>query len=316
MNVLRDIAVLQLRRRNVEVLDQQLKQTRDRLQAGEVTRTDVAQAEASLAQSKSDMFAAEAALKMSAASYRQVIGVEPKKLEPAKSMERELPRLVEQAVDIALVQHPSIVSALRQIDAAEHGVRVAEAALSPTLSVNAQVSPQYNSFLGYPGTRQFSAQATASLNVPLYQGGSEYASVRQAKELLGQARLQADLARVNVRANVVAALAQLDAAKASIVSYEAAARAAALSLSGVREEAKVGQRTTLDILNAQQALLAARVNLVLAQHDRVIASYAALGALGRLTARDLKLDVVPYDPDLHYNAVKDKWFGLEPPSGF
>jgi len=160
--------------------------------------------------------------------------------------------------------------------------------------------------MGWTGTRQFSALATATLNVPLYQGGSEYASIRKAKEQLSQARLGADVQRDNVRRSVVFAYAQLQASKASIVSSLAEVTASEKSLADVREEAKVGQRTTLDILNAQQALLSARVNLVIAQHDRVVASFAALAAVGRLSVRDLNLNVAEYDPAVHYEQVKDK----------
>ncbi len=315
MNVLRDTAILTLKQNNVSVLERQLLETRERFQVGDVTRTDVAQAEASLAQARSDFYAARAALKTSGATYRQIIGVEPKRLEPGRSIEKLLPNSLDMAVAAALAEHPNIISALHQADAAELGVKTAEAVLAPTVSVNAQVSNQYASFLGWPGTRQFSASASGSLNIPIYQGGAEYASIRQAKEQAGQARLYVDLQRDNVRAQVMSSFAQLETAKASIVSSQAAVRAAEIALEGVREEAKVGQRTTLDILNARQALLNARVNLVIAQRDRVVASYAALAAIGRLSADDLQLDVASYDPAVHFEQVKDKWIGLDTPDG-
>jgi outer membrane protein len=315
MNVLRDTAVLSLRRKNVTVLEEQLKQTQDRFQVGEVTRTDVAQAESSLAQAHTDVYAAQAALKTSIASYRQIIGVEPNRLEPAQPVEKLLPKSLQTAVSIAIIEHPSVVAALHQVDAAAQAVKVAEAALAPNLSVNASVSQQYDSFLGSPNSRQFSAAAQGQLNIPLYQGGSEYASIRQAKEQLGQARLSADLQRDLVRSSLVSGYAQLEAAKSSIVSSEAAAKAAEVALTGVREEAKVGQRTTLDVLNAQQVLLNARVNVVIAQRDRVVASYVALAALGRLSAQDLGLGVAVYQPAEHFDDVKDKWFGVTTPDG-
>jgi outer membrane protein len=315
MNVLRDTAILGLRKSNVAVLTEQLRLTRDRFQVGEVTRTDVAQAEASLAQANSDVYAAQGLLKISVASYRQVVGVEPKRLEPALSVEKLLPKSLNEAIATALVENPAVVGAQHQIDVAALAVKVAEGALAPTVSVNAQVGPQYDSFLGFPGTRQFSAQATGNLNIPLYQGGSEYASVRQAKEQLGQARLSADLQRDNARVSVVTSFAQLETAKASIISNQASVRAAEIALMGVREEAKVGQRTTLDVLNAQLALLNARVNLVIAQHDRVVASYSALAAIGRLSTRELQLSVADYDPATHYEQVKDRWLGLDTPDG-
>jgi outer membrane protein len=315
MNVLRDTAILDLRKSNVAVLEQQLRLTKDRFSVGEVTRTDVAQAEASLAQARSDVFAAEGLLKISIASYRQVVGVEPKRLEPAMSVEKLLPKSLNEAISISLIENPAVVAAQHQTDVAALAVKVAESALSPTLSVNAQVGPSYDSFFGLPGSRQFTASASGQLNIPLYQGGSEYASIRQAKEQLGQARLSADLQRDSVRVSVVSGFAQLETAKASIISNQAAVKAAEVALEGVREEAKVGQRTTLDVLNAQLALLNARVNLVIAQRDRVVASYAALAAVGRLSAQTLKLDVAQYDPSVHFEQIKTQWIGVDTPDG-
>ena len=153
------------------------------------------------------------------------------------------------------------------------------------------------------------------MTIPIYTGGEVDARVRQAKELLSQAELQADLQRTQVRATVVSNWGLLDSAKAVIVSDQAAVKAAEIALEGVREEARVGQRTTLDVLNAQQTLLNARVSLVSAQRDRVVASYATLAAVGELSADTLGLDVVRYDPTVHFNQVKDKWFGLRTPDG-
>ena len=183
----------------------------------------------------------------------------------------------------------------------------------PTLSVNAQVSQQYDSFLGLPGSRQFSAGVNGALNVPLYQGGGEYSSIRKAKEVLGKARLNADAQRDRVRANVVSSYGLLDTARSQIKSDQATVKAAELALKGVRDEAQVGQRTTLDVLNAQQTLLNARANLVISQRDRVVASYAILAAIGRLTAETLNLNVVRYDPVVHFEQVKYKWYGTDTP---
>lgn len=313
MNVLRDTAVLDLRKNNVAVLEQQLRQTRDRFDVGEVTRTDVAQAEATLAQARTEFYGAQAQLKSTAASYRQIIGVEPKNLQPAQPVEKLLPRTLEQALSIALVEHPGVGAAIHQAESAEHAVKLAESALAPTLSVGAQLTQQYDSFLGSPATRQFSASATGQLNVPIYQGGAEYASIRQAKEQLGQARFNADVQRDSVRASVVSSYGLLDTAKSSILSGQAAVKAAEIALQGVREEAQLGQRTTLDVLNAQYALLNARVSLIVAQRDRVVASYAVLGSIGRLSAAMLDLDVAIYDPRVHFEEVKDRWIGIDAP---
>jgi outer membrane protein len=181
--------------------------------------------------------------------------------------------------------------------------------------VNAQVSNQYDNFNGLPGSRAFFAGASGQLNVPLYQGGAEYASIRQAKEQLGQARLNADLQRDSVRASVVSSYGLLETARASIISSQAAVKAAETALAGTRAEARVGLRTTLDVLNAQQALLNARVTLVSAQRDRVVASFAALGSIGRLSAHQLDLGVVYYDPAAHFEQVNSKWIGVDTPAG-
>lgn len=313
MDVMRDAAILSLRKSNIAVLDLQLHDTEKRYQSGDVTNTDVSQSEASVSHARSEYFAAEAQLKSSAAIYRQIIGVEPKRLEPASSVERMLPKSVKDAIDVALVEHPAIVAALHRVDTAESAVKVAEGALLPTLSVNAQVSQQYDSFLGLPGSRQFSAGVNGALNVPLYQGGGEYSSIRKAKEVLGKARLNADAQRDRVRANVVSSYGLLDTARSQIRSDEATVKAAELALKGVRDEAQVGQRTTLDVLNAQQTLLNARANLVISQRDRVVASYAILAAIGRLTAETLNLNVVRYDPVVHFEQVKYKWYGTDTP---
>jgi outer membrane protein len=314
MNVLRDTAILDLRKNNIIVLQEQLRQTRDRFNVGEVTRTDVAQAASSLASARADYFTAQANLETSIASYHQVIGVDPTRLEPARSVEGLLPHTMQEAINVSLAEHPSIVAALDAVDAAALQVKLVEGELYPTVSVVGSVSQNYN-YEGYPGLRVLNGTVMGQLSVPIYTGGEVDARARQAKELLSQAELQADLQREAVRANVVSDWGLLDTAKAVIKSDQAAVKAAEIALEGVREEARVGQRTTLDILNAQQTLLNARVSLVSAQRDRVVASYATLAAIGELSAANINLDVQQYDPTVHFDQVKDKWFGLRTPDG-
>lgn len=314
MNVLRDTAILELNKNNITVLEEQLRQTRDRFNVGEVTRTDVAQSESSLANARSQYFTAQANLQTSIANYRQIIGVEPRRLEAARPIDMLLPLTLDQAIQVSFTEHPSIQAAFHNVDVAQLQVQINEAALYPTLNIvgNVQAANQYE---GYPQGKLFNGSILGQLNVPLYTGGADFANVRQGKELLAQARLQADLQRTMVRANVVSNWGLLQSSKAVVRSAQAAVKSSEIALDGVREEAKVGQRTTLDVLIAQQTLLQSRVSLVSAQRDRVVATYAVEAAVGRLSAANLNLAVIGYDPTLHLEQVKDKWFGLRTPDG-
>jgi outer membrane protein len=314
MNVLRDTAILNLRRNNVDVLEEQLRQVRDRFAVGEVTRTDVAQSEAALASGNSDAFVAQSNLQTSLANYRQFIGEQPKSLSPAQPLEKLVPRSLEQAVASSQKEHPAIQSALHNADAAELAVKLAEGQLYPTIGLAGNVNRRYDA-QNQPGSRSYSASIVGQLSVPIYEGGAVYALVRQTKEQFGQARLIADLQREQVRSQVVSAWGFWQNSRQLIESVQAQVRAAEIALNGVREEARVGQRTTLDVLNAQQALLNARVNLVTAQRDRVIGSYSLLSSVGRLSARTLGLNAPNYDPSIHYDQVKGKWIGVRTPDG-
>jgi outer membrane protein len=314
MNVLRDTAILDLRKNNIIVLEEQLRQTRDRFEVGEVTRTDVAQAQASLASARSDYFTAQANLENSRASYRQVIGIDPSRLEAARPIEQLLPHALPSAIEVAFSEHPAIQAALHNVDVAELQVKLVEGELYPTVGIVGQVQNN-TSYQGLPNGRFFNASVLGQISVPIYAGGEVYARARQSKELLSQARLQADQQRDSVRAVVVSSWNQLDTAKAVILSSQSAVKAAEIALNGIREEARVGQRTTFDVLTAQQTLLNARVSLVTAQRDRIVASYTVMAAIGRLTAANLNLVVTAYDPTVHFDQVKDKWIGLRTPDG-
>lgn len=313
MNVLRDTAILQLQRNNVDVLQEQLRQTQDRFKVGEVTRTDVAQAESRLALARSQVIQAEANLKTSIARYRQNIGTEPKQLAPGRSIEKLLPASIDGALRTALAEHPAINAAMHGVDSALLQVKVIEGELAPSLSVRGTLQRRYD-YQG-PNNELVSAAAVATLSIPIYEGGQVYSRARQAKETAGQQRLTADVTREQVRAAVVSAWGDFEAAKAAIESSQAQVQAAEVALNGVREEAKVGQRTTLDVLNAQQELLNARVNLITAQRDRVVASYAVLSSIGRLGPSKLGLNVSVYDAKRHFDQVRDRWWGLTTPDG-
>jgi outer membrane protein len=315
MNLLRDSALLELQRSNVTVLEATLRQTRDRFNVGEVTRTDVAQAESRLAAGRSSLLTAESNYTTSRANYRQVIGVEPGRLIAAMPVDRLSPRNLAGSLARARTEHPTITTASYNVDAAQYQVKVAEGALFPTLSLQGAASKQHGSTTNLSTASSLSASATAQLSVPIYQGGGEYATIRQAKETLGQRRLDLDTARDQVQSTVTQAWGQLQAAKAQIEATQAQVAAAEIALNGVREEARVGQRTTLDVLNAQQDLVNARAALVTAQRDRVVASYTVLAAVGSLSPQILGLGIANYDPMVHYQQVRDSWVGVRTPDG-
>jgi outer membrane protein len=313
MNLIRDAAILNLQRSNVEVLQEQLRQTRDRYDVGEVTRTDVAQAESRLAQARAQLLTAESNYATSRALYRQVIGVEPGRLDPASPVDRLSPSNLQQAILLARSQHPNVTTAMFNVDSAMFAVKVAESSLYPTVSAVAQIQ---KGFQTSPIINQsFTAFGGAQINVPIYQGGSEYSLIRQAKETLQQQRVNLDNQRDTQQQALVQAWGQLDAAKAQVQATQTQVNAAEIALNGVREEARVGQRTTLDVLNAQQELVNARVSLVTAQRDRVVFSYTVLSGVGALSPTVLQLDVPVYDPVVHYHQVRDTWAGVRTPDG-
>src|SRR3984957_10511386 len=313
MDYLRDAAIVEVQRSNTRVLEQTLKQTRDRFNVGEVTRTDVAQSEAQLAAGKTQQLTAEANLVTTRANFRRIIGNEPENLAPGSPVDRFLPGTLPAAVDLSLVENPNVTAAMFGIDVNFLQVKINEGALLPTVTLTAAVQQSYEQTLTI--YRSFGASAVANLTVPIFQGGAEYALIRQSKENLAQQRLNLELTRDQTRANTVTAWGQLVAGKAQVTSAQSQVTASEIALNGVREEAKAGQRTTLDVLNAQQALVNARVALVTAQHDRVVASYSVLSSVGRLSPQVLNLPTNVYDPSVHYQQVRDSWYGVRTPDG-
>jgi outer membrane protein len=313
MDYLRDAAIVEVQRSNTRVLEQTLKQTRDRFNVGEVTRTDVAQSEAQLAAGRTQLLTAESNLTTTRANFRRIVGNDPASLAPGSPVDRHLPATLATAVDLALLENPNITAAMYGIDVSHLQVKINEGALFPTVTLQGSVQQSYESNM--TTYRAFGASAVAQLTVPVYQGGAEYALIRQSKETLAQQRLNLEQVRDQTRASVAQAWGQLVASKAQVASAQSQVQASEIALNGVREEARVGQRTTLDVLNAQQALVNARVALVTAQHDRVVASYSVLNAVGRLSPQVLSLATTVYDPAVHYHQVRDSWFGLRTPDG-
>jgi outer membrane protein len=300
--------LLDLQINNEQVLAKQLEATNDRFRVGEITRTDVAQAEAALEGARATRETAEGNLQTARGTFQQIIGVFPPN-DLVEPQPLNLPvRSEQEASTLASSNNPNVVTALFNDAAAKDAVDVAFSALLPQLSVQGQTFQQNNA--GSRSTEANGYQIVAQLSVPLYQGGSEYSAVRQARQAQQQTRRLIDDAKRTAVQNAVQAWDTLVAAKASADSTRSQIRANEIALEGVEREAIVGSRTTLDVLNATQLLLQSRTTLVQNLSQVITASYSVAVAIGRLTARDMHLPVPLYDETAYYQAVKDKWVGL------
>ena len=306
LDVLRDEAVLNLQANNVQVLNRQLEATRDRFRVGEITRTDVAQAEARWSGAIASRIQAEGQLQKSRANYENNIGKPPEAL-AQPPMVVGLPGAVDEAIDAAIKANPGFVAADYTARAAQDGIDVSRGDLLPTFDIEAFYQRGYDTLADK--SKNSIATARGVLTVPLYQSGAEYARLRQAKHTAGQRRLEADQARLDARENTTAAWENYQAFTASIESIKAQISASEIALEGVQREAEVGSRTVLDVLDAEQELLNARVNLVRAQRDQMVAAYQLLSAMGRLNAETLGLAVTAYDPLEHFEDVENQAFG-------
>jgi outer membrane protein len=315
MGVLSNQSLVEAQRLNVTFLRETLETTRTRLRVGDVPPTDVAQAEARYARATADLNAAEVALAISQATYAQVIGVAPGHLVTAEPADRLLPRTRDEAIALARRENPTIVGATYDVDAAQFAVSIAESALYPTLGVQGNVSRnvQTDTTLGTTSTNQ--ASVVGTLNMPIYDGGLAASQVRQAKEGLTQNRVLLDRVRAQAETATIAAWATHEGAKTGLAAAQAEVRASTIALEGVRKEAFAGKRTTLEVLNSQQDLILARARLIAAQQDRVVASYTLLSAIGHLDRAHLALSSPDYEPQTHYQQVRDAWHGLRTPSG-
>jgi outer membrane protein len=315
MNVLANQALVEAQRTNVSVLREILATTKRRLDAGDVTPTDTAQAEARLSRGLADLNAAEVALAISKATYTQVIGEAPSQLVPAATVDRLSPNALAAATETAGHEHPAILGAGFDVDVAQTTIKVAESSLLPTVSVqaNASRSVQSDPTLSTFNTDQ--ASILGQINVPIYDGGTAASQTRQAKELASQSRMVLEQVRNQARTAVASAWVTNEGTKVALAAAESEVRAANVALQGVRREAEGGQRTTIDVLNAQQDLTNARSRLIQGQRDRVIGSYTLLSAVGRLDVHVLNLNTPDYLPEVHYHQVRDAWHGVRTPSG-
>ncbi|MBR0551841.1 TolC family outer membrane protein [Stakelama marina] len=314
MDVIRDQAIVQLNQQNVHVLDVNLQATQDRFQVGDLTRTDVAQSEARLAQARGQLRNAQAQLISSRETYVQVVGDAPQDLQPPPPLPT-LPNSPQQAVSVALNENPSLEAAKQARRASAFDVSTARAGTKPKLNV--VVGANYNNYLGSLGSipgagtvaDQTSTSATAGLqlSLPLFQGGRPAAQVRKAQAQESSAIERVTEVQRGVIADTRSAYASWKAAQDLIDSSQVAVRANRLSLEGVRAENSVGTRTILDILNAEQELLNSQVNLVTAQRNAYVAGFALLAAMGKAEAQDLQLDSSSlYDPTINYQRVRGK----------
>jgi TolC family type I secretion outer membrane protein len=312
LDIVRDQDLLAVNRNNEYVLGQEYESTRIRVEIGELTGTDLAQAQSSLEQAKAQVVTAEGQLEISRANYTRAVGRPPGRL----TLPRErpvLPATREEALSLAARGNPNVISAGFTELAARDDIDVVRGQLLPQVSATADLNRAISAATSsgaITSATTSTATITATMTMPLYEGGAIYSLTRQAQQTVGQRRSQLDDAR---RAAVQTAdqnWATLEAARASIASFTAAVRAAQIALVGIQEEALAGTRTVLDVLVAEQQLFATQAQLVTAEHDSAIAEFNIAAAIGRLIAPELRLPVQLYDMGRHYKAVKDKWIGF------
>lgn len=307
LNVFRDEAVLALNINNEKVLSRQLEATKDRFEVGEITRTDVHQAEARLAGATADRIRAEANLENSRANYENVVGLPaPKNLElPAEP--GGLPAERHDAIKLAATRNPNVVAAEFDRKAGQNSVRQVKGELLPQIDVTASADRAYES--SSDTGRIDAADVMLNLTIPIYQQGNVYSRLREAKQDLAELTRNIDQARRDAIEDATSAWENLQTARARVVSFSAQIEANVVALDGVEREAAVGSRTVLDVLDAEQELLDSRVGHTEAQRDERVAAFELAAAVGKMTAMDMKLAVDVYDPRNHYNEVRGKWVG-------
>jgi outer membrane protein len=311
MDVVQDQVILNVNAQNVTYLRTQLEGANERFKSGEGTRTDIAQAKARLSAGLTDYSTAKSAVAEALAAYLRVVGHKPKNLGGVGPIEHLLAKSLDIAIEQGLHDNPSILAATENVDVSAYQVKILEGTLLPTVSIGGSVGHSDGVIPGGSNT----AAVVASIGIPIYEGGRDSTEIRQAKEILGQIRIELDLTKANVRQEVADAWAALEAARSQVESTQAEVAANELALEGVTEEQKAGQRTLLDLLNAQQELLRAKEEVVRAQRDRIVQVCTLLAAVGDLNAEFLRLKVPIYDPTAHYKQVKDDWRGMRTPDG-
>ncbi len=307
INVVRDQAVIELQKNSEMVLLRQLEATRDRFTVGEVTRTDVSQAEARVARAKADRIQAQGDLENSRTNFERVVGMPPTELS-APDLMHQLPETLEGAISTASKENPSVVAAQFIEKAAQKYVRRVTGELLPDLSLEGTLRKSRDE--ASAGSTREDASIVATLTIPLYQHGAVMSRVREAKQEAAQRRLEHEDDRRAAIEVARTAWEDLQTARARIEAFKIEIKSSDIALEGVRQEANVGSRTVLDVLDAEQELLDAQVNLVRAQSDEFVAATELAAAVGKLTAKEYNLKVDYYDETDHYNKVRDKFYGL------
>jgi TolC family type I secretion outer membrane protein len=309
LDVVRDQTLVEVNRNNEQVLRRQLEATQDRFRVGEVTRTDVAQAESQLAQATAQRINAEGQLEISRANYGRAVGHPPGRL--VQPRERPvLPATRDEALALAASNNPNVISATFAELAARDNIDVVRGQLLPQVNLVGDLNRSFAPSVSLQSARQDTASAVLQLTMPLYEGGAIWSQTRAAEQTVGQRRSQLDDARRLAVQQATQAWETLQAARAAITSFAAAVRAAQIALEGIQQEALVGSRTVLDVLISEQQLFTTQSQLVGAQHDAALAEFNLAAATGRLIAPELRLPVQLYDMERHYRAVKDKWLGF------
>jgi len=309
-DVVRDQSIVKLSENNLSFLDAELKATQDRFNVGEVTKTDVAQAQARRALAQSDLDLARANLKSSRAIYEQVIGHPPSHLVEANPNTSLVPKSLDDAIAIGTKENPQVVQALYNEQAARYTVDQIRGELLPQAQLEATYQNNFDPSSGIDGAE--GAAVVGRVNVPLYASGGEvYARVRQAKHTHISLLQEIEVSRAAAQSQVVQAWSQLQGYKAQSASDKASIVANTTALNGVKEEERVGQRTLLDVLNAQQELLQSQVNLETTKRNILVASYTLVAAIGRLSVSEVGAANQVYDPSVHYEEVRNKWFGID-----
>jgi len=306
-DVVRDVALVRLNAHNVAVLSKEMTAAEARRGVREITRTDVAQARARQARAVSALDEARANLKASRATFIRVIGHKPGRLVQPRPVHKLLPRTLDEGLRAADRQNPSVIAALYREQASRHTVDRIRGEMLPDVRLEAGYTRSFDTTSGLDEDQ--SASVVGRVRVPLYQGGEVSARVRQAKHTHVSRIQEIEQTRSEVQANATAAWSRLQAARARLRSDAAQVEANRVALEGVRAEERVGQRTLLDVLNAEQELLDAETTQVRTRRDATVAVYTLLGAIGRLDATGLELGSDVYDPDVHYHEVRGKWYG-------